>query len=129
MWNFCRKVQFPHSFGRFARNSVETVTFHKVSTLGHKVKLQYFEERRLLFFRLLGWSALIKLYSSSPNVLLLAYIEESKYVSDLHWQMKKRNKGIISSFYALLSVMQCENNKRKKFRKKEWNKIYKLKKT
>ena len=28
---FCGKAQFPHSFGRIARNYAETVPFHKIS--------------------------------------------------------------------------------------------------
>ena len=28
---FCGKAQFPHSFGRIARNCAETVPFHKIS--------------------------------------------------------------------------------------------------
>ena len=35
MWKFCEKKQFPHSFGRFARNSAETVPFLKISTPGN----------------------------------------------------------------------------------------------
>ena len=35
VWKFCVKVQFPHSFGRLARNSAETVPLHKISTPGH----------------------------------------------------------------------------------------------
>ena len=31
MWKFCRKAQFPYSFGRFARNYAKTVPFHKIS--------------------------------------------------------------------------------------------------
>ena len=31
LWKFCGKAPFPHSFGRFARNYVETVPFHKIS--------------------------------------------------------------------------------------------------
>ena len=31
---FCRKAQFPHSFGQIARNYAETI-FHKISTLGN----------------------------------------------------------------------------------------------
>ena len=30
MWKFCGKGQFPHSFGLFAQNYVETVSFHKM---------------------------------------------------------------------------------------------------
>ena len=32
VWKFCGKAQFPHSFGRIARNYAETVLFHKIST-------------------------------------------------------------------------------------------------
>ena len=32
MWKFCGKAQFPHSFGRIARNYAETVSCHKIST-------------------------------------------------------------------------------------------------
>ena len=32
VWKFCGKAQFPHSFGRFTWNYVETVPFHKIST-------------------------------------------------------------------------------------------------
>ena len=32
MWKFCRKAQFPYSFGRFARNYAKTVPFHKIFT-------------------------------------------------------------------------------------------------
>ena len=35
VWKFCGKSQFPHSFGRFARNYAETVPFHKISILGN----------------------------------------------------------------------------------------------
>ena len=30
VWKFFRKAQFPHSFGRFARNYVENVPFRKI---------------------------------------------------------------------------------------------------
>ena len=32
---FCRKAQFPQSFGRIARNSAEIVPFRKISTPGN----------------------------------------------------------------------------------------------
>ena len=32
VWKLCGKVQFPDSFGWFARNYAETVPFHKIST-------------------------------------------------------------------------------------------------
>ena len=35
VWKFCGKVQFPHSFGQFARNHAETVPFHKIYTPGN----------------------------------------------------------------------------------------------
>ena len=35
VWKFCGKAQFPHSFGRFARNYAETVPFHEISTPGN----------------------------------------------------------------------------------------------
>ena len=44
MWKFCGKAQFPHSFGRFTRNYVETVLFHKISTPGSQVKLRHFKQ-------------------------------------------------------------------------------------
>ena len=44
MWKFCGKAQFPHSFGRIARNYVNTVPFHKISTPGNYVKLRYFSQ-------------------------------------------------------------------------------------
>ena len=48
MWKFCGKAQFPHSFGRIARNYAETMTFRKLSTPGNQVKLQYFSQRSIL---------------------------------------------------------------------------------
>ena len=48
VWRFCRKEQFPHSFGRLARDYGETVPFHKISTLGNQVKLRYFLQCYLL---------------------------------------------------------------------------------
>ena len=41
---FCGKEQFPHSFGRIARNYAETVPFRKISTPGNQVKLRYFSQ-------------------------------------------------------------------------------------
>ena len=35
VWKFCGKEQFPHSFGRFARNYAETVPLHKISIPGN----------------------------------------------------------------------------------------------
>ena len=35
VWKFCGKVQFPHSFGRFARNYAEIMPFHRISTPGN----------------------------------------------------------------------------------------------
>ena len=35
VWKFCEKAQFPHSFGRFARNDAEIASFHKISTTGN----------------------------------------------------------------------------------------------
>ena len=43
---FCGKAQFPYSFGRIAQNYAETVHFHKISTTGNQVKLQYFSQRQ-----------------------------------------------------------------------------------
>ena len=45
---FCGKAQFPHSFGRFAPNYVETVPFHKISRPRNQVKLRYFSQCSLL---------------------------------------------------------------------------------
>ena len=44
VWTFCRKAQFPDSFGRFARNYAETMLFRKISTPGNQVKLWYFSQ-------------------------------------------------------------------------------------
>ena len=44
VWKFCGKAQFPHGFGRSARNSAETVPFRKISTPGNQVKLWYFSQ-------------------------------------------------------------------------------------
>ena len=47
------KAQFPHSFGRIARNYAETMTFRKISTPGNQVKLRYFSQwkwRNFSFF-------------------------------------------------------------------------------
>ena len=46
VWKFCGMAQFPHSFGRLARNYAETVPFHKISTSGNQVKLRYFSQCR-----------------------------------------------------------------------------------
>ena len=58
VWKFSGKAQFPHSFGRFARNYAETVSFHKISTRGNYMKLRYFSQgrdmlRQAFFLRLL----------------------------------------------------------------------------
>ena len=34
VWKFCGKAQFPHNFGRFARNHAETAPFHIICTPG-----------------------------------------------------------------------------------------------
>ena len=39
VWKFCGKAQFPHSFGRFARNYAETVPFHKFPH--HEIRWNY----------------------------------------------------------------------------------------
>ena len=39
---FCGKAQFPHCFGRIARNYAETVPFHKIFKPGNQLKLRYF---------------------------------------------------------------------------------------
>ena len=44
VWKFCRKQQFPDSFGRFARNYAKTVPFRKISTPENQVKLRYFSQ-------------------------------------------------------------------------------------
>ena len=44
MWRFCGKAGFPHSFGRITRNYAKTVPFHKISTPGNQVRLQYFSQ-------------------------------------------------------------------------------------
>ena len=41
---FCGKTQFPHSFGRFARNYAETASFHQISTPRNCVQLRYFTQ-------------------------------------------------------------------------------------
>ena len=48
VWKFCGKAQFPHSFGRIARNYAETMTFRHLSTPGNQVKLRYFSQRLIL---------------------------------------------------------------------------------
>ena len=48
VWKFCGKAQFPHSFGRFARNCAETVPFRKISTPGNQVEVWYFLHFRKL---------------------------------------------------------------------------------
>ena len=35
VWKFCGNAQYPHKFGRFARNYAETMRFHKISTPGN----------------------------------------------------------------------------------------------
>ena len=35
VWKFCGKAQFPHSFGRVARNYAETMPFCKISIPGN----------------------------------------------------------------------------------------------
>ena len=35
VWKFCGTTQFPHSFGRIARNYAGTVPFHKIPTPGN----------------------------------------------------------------------------------------------
>ena len=40
-WKFCGEAQFPHNFGKFAQNYVETVPFLKIFTPGNQVKLRY----------------------------------------------------------------------------------------
>ena len=42
VWKFFEKAQFPHSFGRIARNHAETVPFHNISTPENYVKLRDF---------------------------------------------------------------------------------------
>ena len=44
VWTLCGKAQFQHSFGRFTRNYVETVPFHKISSPEDLMKLQYFTQ-------------------------------------------------------------------------------------
>ena len=44
VWKFCGKAQFPHNFGRFARNYAETVPLRKIPTPGNQVKLRYFSQ-------------------------------------------------------------------------------------
>ena len=44
VWKFCRKVEFPQSFGRIARSYTETVPFCKMATPGNQVKLRYFSQ-------------------------------------------------------------------------------------
>ena len=44
MWNFFGNAEFPKIFGRIARNSAETMRFHKISTLENYVKLRYFKQ-------------------------------------------------------------------------------------
>ena len=45
VWKFCGNAQYPHKFGRFARNYAETMRFHKISTPGNQVKLRYFTQQ------------------------------------------------------------------------------------
>ena len=47
MWKFCGNTRFSQSFGRIARNSVETVGFHKISTPGNYVKLRVDNKQNL----------------------------------------------------------------------------------
>ena len=44
VWKFCGKAQFLDSFGRFARNYAEIVSFRKISAPGNQVKLRYFSQ-------------------------------------------------------------------------------------
>ena len=45
---FCGKAQFLQKFGRFTRNSVETVLFYKISGTRNDLKLRYFTQYILL---------------------------------------------------------------------------------
>ena len=47
IWEFCANTQFPQSFSGLARNSAEPVCFQKIPTLGNKVKLRYFGQRKV----------------------------------------------------------------------------------
>ena len=44
VWEFSWKAQFPHSFGRIARNSTDTVCFPKISAPRNNVKLRCFKQ-------------------------------------------------------------------------------------
>ena len=59
-WKFCGKARFPHSFGRIARNYVETVPFRKISTPGNQVKLRYFLQCEVLSLGNCGHNVVIK---------------------------------------------------------------------
>ena len=67
VWKFGGKAWFPPSFGRFARNYVKTVTFHKISTPGKYVKLLY-------FFEVLTWRN-SKFFSQDRDILSTALLK------------------------------------------------------
>ena len=96
MWKFCGKAQFPHSFGRFTRNYVETVLFHKISTPGSQVKLRHFKQCYCEVFksysdlRLKLWFCKVVPFSKRVNQL----IEYACYCSNdvLHNNIKKPSR-------------------------------------
>ena len=49
VWKFCRKAEFPHSFGWIAGNYAETVPFYKIWTQENQVKLRGFLQCSTLF--------------------------------------------------------------------------------
>ena len=77
VWKFCGKEQFPHSFGRFARNYTETVPFHKISTPRNQVKLLYFFAMKS-YEELLAVSNHISVHQKHLRILAIEVYKSSK---------------------------------------------------
>ena len=75
---FCRKAQFPHSFGQVARNDAETVPFHKIYTPWNQVKLRHFTQCLLLLLyidqQIEQELVLYKWYLYKTNPIYISYI-------------------------------------------------------
>ena len=98
---------FYHSFGQFARNSLETVSFHKISTPGNQVKLRYFRQcdahtlEIIIKNNFMAESSRKALHTSQFNLKCSLY--QNSFIKSFHRVFKRVNQIIVNYvFYPCL---------------------------
>ena len=98
-WKFYGKVQFPHSFGQYARNYAETMSFRKISTPGNQVKLRYVSQcYSYLIEKLLGGVLWMQRFKKDDAYFKVKKIKQFKFEIYVKFSGKKINIKPTASF-------------------------------